>query len=439
MSYSSTFISFSIAFFSLLVASQSVVPPSKTFKYINQGPFGEYIVEYDADYRLLPIATFPFTLSFYNTTPNVFILGLRMGDRRSESIMRWVWDANRGSPVRENATLTFGSDGNLVLADVDGKVVWQTGTANKGVVGLSLLPNGNLVLYDTKGNFVWQSFDHPTDTLLVGQAIKATGPTRLVSRLSAAQPVNGPYSFVMEKRYWAMYYQSNNSQKPLLYYKTDDFGDGKGALATLDFYCEPENDENHAFELGFRFNLTGSQSFGTFILTRPKYNSTYSMLRVDIDGNLRIYTYDTFVDYQAWEVTFVLFDRDDGWTTECKLPRRCGLLGVCEDDQCVACPKPQGLLGWNKTCAPPALPTCNGGSNVDYYEVEGVDHYTSAYDEGIGPINLAQCKDRCSKDCKCLGLFFRIEEFPKCLLVSDLGTLVKVPNASHTGYIKISK
>lgn len=103
-----------------------------------------------------------------------------MGHPRSESIMRWVWDANRGRPVRENATLTFGSDGNLVLADVDGKVAWQTGMANRGVVGLSLRPNGNLVLYDDKGQFIWQSFHRPTDTILVGQTIRATGPSILI-------------------------------------------------------------------------------------------------------------------------------------------------------------------------------------------------------------------------------------------------------------------
>ncbi|MEI4872612.1 bulb-type lectin domain-containing protein, partial [Klebsiella pneumoniae] len=91
-----------------------------------------------------------------------------MGHRRSESLLRWVWDANRGKPVRENATLTFGTDGNLVLADVDGTVAWQTGTANQGVVGLKLLPNGNLVLFDPKGKFIWQSFDHPSDSLFIG-------------------------------------------------------------------------------------------------------------------------------------------------------------------------------------------------------------------------------------------------------------------------------
>ncbi|KAL6283454.1 hypothetical protein ACE6H2_014383 [Prunus campanulata] len=43
------------------------------------------------------------------------------------------------TPVGENATLTFGTDGNLVLADADDRVAWQTNTANKGVVGFKLL------------------------------------------------------------------------------------------------------------------------------------------------------------------------------------------------------------------------------------------------------------------------------------------------------------
>ncbi|CAI9087280.1 OLC1v1021317C1 [Oldenlandia corymbosa var. corymbosa] len=425
-------------FISLLVATQSVVPANETFKYVNQGDFGFFINEYDASYRAIPIATHPFQFAFYNTTPNAYILGLRMAVAFSESVRRWVWDANRGKPVKENATLTFGRDGNLVLADADGKVAWQTGTANKGVVGLELLENGNLVLYDSKKKFVWQSFDYPTDTLLVGQALKAPRSTRLVSRLSVAQPVNGPYSFVMEKQNWAMYYQSPNSQKPLVYSRSKEFGNGNGTLASLEFFSTPENDWNHAFNTGLQSTMPGSQGGGSDTLTRPKYNTTYSFLRVDIDGNLRIYTYDDIVDNQAWEITFVLFDRDEGRASECNLPRRCGSLGVCEDDQCVACPKQQGLLGWSKTCAPPALLPCKAGSMVDYYKVDGVEHYTSEFNPGSGPMSLAQCKVVCTKDCKCLGFFYQ-RKTSKCLLVPVLGTLVKVPNSTYTGYIKISK
>ena len=84
-----------------------------------------------------------------------------MGDHHSESLMCRVWEADRGKPVGENATLTFRPDGNLVLADANGTLAWQTAT---GVAGLNLRPNGNLVLHDGNNSFVWQSFDHPTDT-----------------------------------------------------------------------------------------------------------------------------------------------------------------------------------------------------------------------------------------------------------------------------------
>lgn len=101
-----------------------------------------------------------------------------MGDHSGH--VRRVWEANRGNPVREGAELTLLSDGNLVLSDADGTTAWQTGTANKGVVGLDLLPNGHLVLHDTKGKFVRQSFDFPMDTLLVGQSLRPNAPNMLV-------------------------------------------------------------------------------------------------------------------------------------------------------------------------------------------------------------------------------------------------------------------
>ncbi|KAK6932677.1 Bulb-type lectin domain [Dillenia turbinata] len=428
----------SIVFFSLFFLAQTTVPKSKTFKYINQGEFGEYSVEYDANYRVLDIYTFPFTLCFYNTTPDAFLLGLRMGHPRSESGMYWVWDANRGKPVRENATLTFGSNGNLVLMDADGTVVWETGTANKGVVGLDLLQNGNLVLYDNKGKYIWQSFDHPTDTLLVGQSLRYNGPTKIVSRLSDIDGSNGPYSYGIEGRFLVMFMKSINSQKPLLYYRSDEFGNGQGSLATVNFNSEPETQEGYAYELRFGYTMNDSPSFGTYILARPKYNSKYSMLRVQSDGNLKILTYNENVDWGAWDETYKLFGREGGKESECKLPKRCGSLGVCEDDQCVACPTRMGLVGYSKSCAPPVLPLCKGGASVGYYKVVGVEHFLNGFTEGDGPMKLVECRKRCDGDCGCLGFFYR-EESSKCLLVPELDTLIKVDNASHVGYIKMSK
>ncbi|GFP79607.1 epidermis-specific secreted glycoprotein ep1 [Phtheirospermum japonicum] len=408
--------------------AQGVVPSSQTFNYVNEGEFGDYIVEYDANYRVLPIATSPFQVCFYNTTPSAYTLALRMGTVRSESLMRWVWEANRGNPVGENATFSLGTNGNLVLADANGRVAWQSNTANKGVVGFKLLPNGNMVLHDSKGSFVWQSFDSPTDTILVGQSFRLRGPNKLVSRLSEKENKNGPYSLALKPNRFAMYYTSKNSPKPMLYFDSTDYLMlGKQTLDNLTFRSQPETDDAFAYEL-----ILGYPEGGYRILSRPKYNSTLTYLRLGIDGGLRAFTFYARVDYGAWEETFTLFPRASG--EECQLPERCGGFGLCEDSQCVACPSPNGLLGWSKRCSPPKLTSCKS-KDIKYYKLEGVDHFISKYTRGNGPMKEEECSRKCTSDCKCLGFFFNRAQ-SRCWIVYDLMTLTKVDNSTHLGYIK---
>jgi hypothetical protein len=103
------------------------------------------------------------------------------------------------------------------LADADGRVAWQTNTAKKGVVGFKLLPNGNLVLHNSKGNFIWQSFDDPTDTLFIGQSLRAKGVTKLVSWASEKDNKDGPYNLVMEPKRLALYYKSTNQKNTYIH------------------------------------------------------------------------------------------------------------------------------------------------------------------------------------------------------------------------------
>ncbi|KAL0306579.1 UNVERIFIED_CONTAM: EP1-like glycoprotein 4 [Sesamum radiatum] len=417
---------FTLSFLILFVCAQGVVPPSQTFNFVNEGEFGEYIVEYDANYRVLSVFSTPFQLCFYNTTPGAYTLALRMGTVRSESLMRWVWEANRGNPVGENATFSLGTNGNLVLADADGRVAWQSNTADKGVVGFRLLPNGNMVLYDSNGRFVWQSFDSPTDTLLVGQALRLKGPNKLVSRLSETENKDGAYSLVLEPNRFVLYYASKNSPRPMLYFDATDYL-SLGKLDVLTFNSQPDTDDAFAYEITLE-NSNG----GTRILSRPKYNSTLTYLRLGIDGGLRAYTFYDKVDWGAWEETFTLFPRDSG--EECQLPERCGSFGLCEDSQCVACPSPNGLLGWSKSCAPPKLTSCKP-NDIKYYKLEGVDHFMSKYTRGSGPVKEEDCSRKCTSDCKCLGFFFNRAE-SRCWIAYELKTLTRVGNSTHLGYIK---
>ncbi|XP_058100804.1 EP1-like glycoprotein 2 [Magnolia sinica] len=429
------------------IDTQAQVPAAQQFKWVNQGPIGEYFTEFGAYYRDPPIAgffRFPFRLTFYNTTPNAHVLAIRMGSHRGEAIMRWVWDANRNNPVHENATLTFGRNGNLVLAEADGRIVWQTNTANRGVTGFSLHPNGNLVLHDKNGRFLWQSFDHPTDTLLVGQSLRLDGTKKLVSRTSNVDGSDGPYSFAIGPNEAMMYMNHSGTLLPYGGWKRPH-----SPIEAVILAIEPdpirETEEAYAFYLNLHILVNGS-NLGEIELVRINYNSTYSFLRLGSDGNLRTFTYYNKVLYSPWMPTYAFFSGDYdsypfydfGYDRRCGLPKKCGSFGLCREGMCVACPQRQGMLGWSENCAPPKLSSCKVGSAVDYYKIDSVEHFLSRNEEGVGPMKVEECREKCSKDCKCAG-FFYWKDTSKCWLVPVLGTLRKVEDSSHTAYIKFSK
>ncbi|KAF5780820.1 putative S-locus glycoprotein [Helianthus annuus] len=418
----------------LSTISQASVPPSETFTYVNSGEFGIYIVEYDATYRALSPYSSPFQLCFYNTTPDAYTLALRMGTMRSESLRRWVWEANRGNPVNENATLTLGKDGNLVLADADGRIAWQTNTANKGVVRFQVLPTGNMVLQDAKGNFIWQSFDSPTDTLLVGQSLRASGVNKLVSRGSETNNVDGPYSLVMEPKGLAMYYKSANSPRPMLYWSSIEwFTIDKGSMTNLTLNSNPDSD--YLYYLSFDYFTTKPLSNQGRYMTYTKYDNRLSFLRLEIDGNLKFYTYNDNVDGGgiAWEMDYAFLDRDS-MEGECQLPERCGKFGLCEDNQCVACPTENGLTGWSKDCEAKKVFSCKA-TDFHYYKLQGVDHFMIKYTKGDGPMKQSDCESKCTKDCKCMGYFYHTDEL-RCWIAYDLKTLTLVGNSTRFACIK---
>ncbi|MQL84731.1 hypothetical protein Taro_017246 [Colocasia esculenta] len=400
------------------------VPASQTFTYVNEGEVGPFITEYGDSYRRIPIFGAPYQLMWHNSTPGQFFVGIRLGLRRQEPFFRWVWDANRGRPVGENATLTLGTNGNLVLAEADGRVVWSTNTANKGVVGIRLLSSGNLVLHDRRGRFVWQSFDHPTDTLFPGQSLRLSGPTKLVSRKSETENAEGKYSMVLERRALTLY--MDTSTKPLPYGQLLTFTSPANVTLTV------EDEGNSAWNVILMLSTGGGKG-----LARPKYNATNSIVRLQIDGNLVVYTYNEQVDSEPTDRTLVYFSDNVRGVPGCELPSKCGSLGVCTDEMCVACPTPKGLLGWSEDCSPPKLGACKAGAAnaAGYYKVVGVENFLTRFVKGKGPVKVDECKSKCSSDCKCLG-FFYWEESSRCWLAPTLGTLSKVSNSSHVAYIK---
>ncbi|KAI3833542.1 hypothetical protein MKW98_024541 [Papaver atlanticum] len=345
---------FFIIFFcycSVLVQAQ--VPKNRTFRIINQGDYQDAVSEYGATFRFAkPNANFntdPFGLYFYNTTFNAYVLGIGGGSRQNIMLtmadqIHWVWDANRNDPVREKATLTFGRNGNLVLADVDGRIVWQTYTANKGVTGISMKKNGNLVLHDKNGRFIWQSFQHPTDTLVGGQSLQLKGSnTKLVSRTSNPSSYDGPYSLVIGEKHGLMMYK-NTSGKLVQYAGWEAKG-----VSNVTFHSvkridpvqpepnfEVKGNTSYFLSLGFS---NGKNSKRVVLKIMANTYGHYSHLRIESDGNLKVYSYSlrqNFPEMTSWEKDYAFFGDT---VKECALRSKCGTSGKCYGRLCSACPR----------------------------------------------------------------------------------------------------
>ncbi|MCL7051224.1 hypothetical protein MKW94_009721 [Papaver nudicaule] len=312
----STYLHSFVLFIALLnssVIAQSRVPYNKTFRFVNQGEFEGLNVEYWASYRYIEtnenmVLNWPFGLLFYNTTPNAHVLGIGANLPNDQSDTLWVWDANRNDPVRENSTLTFGCDGNLVLADVDGRIVWQTNTTNKGVTGISMQPDGNLVLHDNDGRFVWKSFDYPSDTLMKGQSLGLNGGKKLVSRTSNRDSYDGPYSMLVDRNGFIMY--RNNSGALSEYAGWEATG-----LSNVTFNSVHEDQHTTTYFLNFGLRTASRHLLQTqpvsvsrrVVLKKIDYNYDYSFLRLESDGNLRGYTFYVEYGYSVWAKDYAYF------------------------------------------------------------------------------------------------------------------------------------
>lgn len=232
-----------------------------------------------------------------------FAVGVRynLGDHKEVSIP--VWTVGGGVRVSDNSTFRLAMDGRLELIENhSGIVVWSSNTSTLGVQKAGLLDSGNLVLLDDDNKVVWESFSSPINTLLPGQSLHF--PQNL--RAPSAQSVSSYYSLEIRQTgelalvwehnvtYWRSHFSSSASVKEARFEST-------GVLGLYE-------DSSKAV-----WSVT-SKDFGD-----PSV--TLRHLRIDQDGNLRIYSWNNEVG--SWKV---------GWQAvinQCNVFGSCGLYSIC--------------------------------------------------------------------------------------------------------------
>ncbi|KAJ4977964.1 hypothetical protein NE237_008744 [Protea cynaroides] len=324
----------------------------------------------------------------YQKDSDGFLVGIRynVGNRAANVP---VWTVGGGVRVSENSTLRISMDGRLVLFDnLSGLIVWSSNTSGLGVHTASLLNNGNLVLMGKANEVLWQSFDSPTNTLLPGQTLHFSQGLRAPSTTSISSYYNlvirhtGDLALIWENNvtYWSSHLTFSADVKEARFESTGVIG---------------------LFDATDRLIWSkSSKDYGDpSVLLRH--------LRIDSDGNLRIYSWDNVL--HAWKV---------GWQAvenQCDVFGSCGLYSICRYNSTVPvcnCLSPDsvdwgggppGIDSGSYGCKKMAdLGNCKMGTSMMILKQTVLYGLYPPHDIDI-MLSEKACKTYCAKDSSCIA------------------------------------
>ncbi|KAI8007642.1 G-type lectin S-receptor-like serine/threonine-protein kinase SD2-5 [Camellia lanceoleosa] len=310
-----------------------------------------------------------------------------------------VWSANRDRPVQINATLQLTRDGDLRLEDADGTFVWSTNTSAKSVFGMKVTELGNLVLFDRNNATVWQSFDHPTDSLLVGQTLFPG--QNLTSTTSSSNLTPRLYSLTVPDNNTLVAYVESNPPLPYFQSYLD--------VTYLKF-------ENESF-LGQKIPVASSLSA--------------QFIRLEPDGHLKAYEWVG----SNWNAVADLMTSDIG---DCGYPMVCGRYDICSSNGQCSCLEEaignstfrqinytQPSLGCSLvtpiSCDHSQYHTLLELKNTSYFYFNSLNPFNSNNDYLVKNISLEDCKKSCFKNCSCKAAMFA---YTGCFLLSEVFSLM---------------
>ncbi|KAJ1684869.1 hypothetical protein LUZ63_016259 [Rhynchospora breviuscula] len=356
-----------------------------------------------------------FSCGFYQVGNNSFTFSIWFSKSSNKTV---AWTANRNSPVNgKGSLLVFRKDGNMVLLDYNGDIVWSTDTSGPSTNHAELLENGNLVITDHGGKYLWQSFDYPTNTLLPGQPV--TLSTKLLSENS---------SLASSSHFVCRY--SDDNMLSLIF---------EGAELSAIYWPPPSSSPwsyNRWTSNSTRYGVLDDQGFFKLSDNLTFYASDFAAvgikrrLTLDNDGNLRLYSLAE--GNGSWSVSWQAISK------LCQVHGLCGKSGICVYSPKPSCSCPPGYEindpnDWSQGCKPAFRISCADKTKLimlpqtDFW---GSDYYFA------GGISVRDCKIKCRKDCSCVG-FQYMNSIRTCNLKSSLYNGNTYPGHWGTIYLKV--
>lgn len=348
-----------------------------------------------------------------------------------------VWSANRGRIVRENATLNFTSNGDLLIRDADGSFAWSTNTSGLSVALMTITESGNLVLFNRNSVPVWQSFDHPTDSLLPDQPL-ALG-MRLTPNTSAINltAINQLYLTVCVDGLSAFLSAFVQSSPPQPYYQS-----------RYDYERNNTQDQHpYAALVNGSLAMFVSSSHANADMEIKHLPSARSLqyMRFESDGHLRLYEWS--------ENSYWSFAEDVLPLDGCEYPNVCGEYGICSNGQC-SCQIADDTgttyfrqidnLRPNLGCVPEITISCQSVQDHQLIYIPNVTYFSHTATTVL-LTDEDGCKQACLRNCSCkAALFHYLFKGPNasCYLLSHAFSILGYPRPQdqlyfYSTYLKV--
>jgi len=380
-------------------------------------------------YCISPCETFIFGVyAIYTGDPSLY-----SDPNEYELVVRGlvVWSANRDRQVRQDATLNFTGDGDLVLRDADGSLVWSSNTSGRSVIGVNMMESGNLVLFDHHNVTVWQSFDYPVDSLLPGQRL-LVGQSLTPNMSSINMTVSNQFYFTLRPD---GIYAFAGYREPQLYYRNTDtifgsyMGIGRHTYMTL-----------MNGSLVVANSASGDETQTIYLL---QLSQSLQCLRFESNGHLRLYEW---MDTQ-WKVVQDVFELE-----QCDYPSVCGDYGICFSGQC-SCPMASSTSGTyfrqlddhkpSLGCILDTPISCQSKEDHQLIQVHNVSYFS--YIDLTAGVHTDEesCKQACLGNCSCRAALYHYHKTASngsCLLVSEvlsLQVLSLVGSSPGSAFLKV--
>lgn len=340
------------------------------------------VEEHDKSHKTFLISPdHTFSCGFYEVGKNAFYFSIWFTNTIDSTV---IWTANLGVPVNGHGSkIYFNHDGNLVLRDVNGSIVWDSKMSLGKGSTVHLLETGNLVIKGSRNDIMWESFNSPTDTLLPLQPL--TKNMKLVSS------------------YYTLYYDNDNVLR-LMY---------DGPEVSSIYWPNPNNT---VFKNG-RTSYNSSRiavldkigrflsSDGLNILASDSGTSIWRRLKITQDGNLIMYSLNA--SSGSWTITWQAI------RIICRVHGLCGKNGICERLPSLHCSCPPGYQmtdpqNWNEGCQPMFSNNVSQTTEQDKFVKL---HHTDFYGFEMGnnkSVSLQNCKKLCLQMSPCLGFSYKL-------------------------------